>query len=573
MAKDRNFLYAIPVLVIYIAIEIGYWVWQMKDPELDSIIVFIIGSVLFLLGMALVAMLTTYVGEGSKLYGWKPIIDRFPAVKKPEGHIRFRTKMLWTIGILLFYFGLTNVMIYGLGESMDLFSEFRAIMAGANGSLMHLGIGPIVTGSIIMQLFTGAKIIELDMTRAEDKAIYQGSQKVIVLVMILIEAVPQVYGYLQPSEALTGYLGRDGGRAIIVAQLFFGSYLVFLMDEAVSKWGIGSGISMFIAAGVSQAIFTGTFSWLTLGDAAARYRLAAETPTGTLPKTWYLLTHLTGPGITGGGFEAIFWAPPNPLIALISTIVIFFIVTYLESSRIEIPLAHGRVRGARGRYPIRLIYASNIPVILMSALLANVNMFALLFWNHPTLSKFPIIGKTWWIGFYNAQETNPAGGIAWYLSRVDGVQSWLLPIMNWDRYQGYVYGHEYWQVIVHVLVYFTVMIVGSVIFAKFWIETTNMGPEAVAKQIQDSGMRIPGFRRDPRILKKVLNRYIPMVTVLSGAFVGMLAAGADMIGTVGQTSGTGVLLTVGIMIRMYEEIGKEQMMEMHPVLRGFFGRE
>jgi preprotein translocase subunit SecY len=574
MAQNRNYLLAIPVLVIFIAVEIGFWVWRMDDAATNDIIVFAVGSVLFLLSMALVTMLVTYTGEGSKLYGWKPIIDRFPAVKKPEGHLRFRTKMMWTIGILLFYFALTNVMIYGLGTSLDLFSEFRAIMAGANGSLMHLGIGPIVTGSIIMQLFTGAKIIELDLTKAEDKAIYQGAQKVIVMVMILVEAIPQVYGYLTPSDPLIGYVGGSGAKAVIVFQLFFGSYLVFLMDETVSKWGIGSGISMFIAAGVSQAIFTGTFSWLAIGDAYQRYRLpSADCPTGTLPKTWYLLTHMTGSQITGGGFESMFWAPPNPIIALISTIIIFFVVTYLESSRIEIPLAHGRVRGARGRYPIRLIYASNIPVILMSALLANVNMFSLLFWNHPTLSKFPIIGHTWWLGFYNEGDTKPAGGISWYVSRVDGVQSWLLPMLNWDRYSVYVYGHEYWQVIVHVLVYFTVMIVGSIIFAKFWIETTNMGPEAVAKQIQDSGMRIPGFRRDPRILKKVLNRYIPMVTVLSGAFVGMLAAGADMIGTVGQTSGTGVLLTVGIMIRMYEEIGKEQMMEMHPVLRGFFGRE
>ena len=86
-------------------------------------------------------------------------------------------------------------------------------------------------------------------------------------------------------------------------------------------------------------------------------------------------------------------------------------------------------------------------------------------------------------------------------------------------------------------------------------------------------MQIPGFRRDPRIVEKVLERYIPTVTIFSGFIVGLLAAGADMVGTTGQSSGTGVLLTVGIMIRMYEQIGKEQMMEMHPVLRQFFGEE
>ena len=133
--------------------------------------------------------------------------------------------------------------------------------------------------------------------------------------------------------------------------------------------------------------------------------------------------------------------------------------------------------------------------------------------------------------------------------------------------------HEPRQLVDHIIVYMSIMVLGSIVFAKFWIETTNMGPDAVAKQIQGSGMQIPGFRRDPRIVEKVLERYIPTVTVFSGAMVGFLAAGADMIGTVGQSSGTGVLLTVGIMIRMYEQIGKEQMMEMHPVLRSFFGED
>ena len=129
------------------------------------------------------------------------------------------------------------------------------------------------------------------------------------------------------------------------------------------------------------------------------------------------------------------------------------------------------------------------------------------------------------------------------------------------------------QIGIHVIAYASVMVFGSVLFARFWIETTNMGPEAVAGQIESSGMQIPGFRRDPRVLKRVLERYIPVVTVISGATVGALAAGADLIGTVGNASGTGVLLAVGIMIQLYDAIGREQMMEMHPVLRGFFGGE
>jgi preprotein translocase subunit SecY len=114
------------------------------------------------------------------------------------------------------------------------------------------------------------------------------------------------------------------------------------------------------------------------------------------------------------------------------------------------------------------------------------------------------------------------------------------------------------------------MIGASIIFAKFWIETTNMGAASVAKQIQSSGMQIPGFRRDPKVMERVLNKYIPAITVFSGAVVGILASGADLIGTVGQTSGTGLLLAVGIVIQFYEAVGREQLMEMHPVIRQFF---
>ncbi len=578
---ERNKAWAAPLIIGYIIICLIYFTfyWTSND---------ILGAILFplLIGLtvALVYLIASYSGEGSRLYGLKPIIERFPAVKRAEGHVHFRTKMMWTLGVLVFYFIMTNVFIFGLDveESLDIFSQFRAIMAGASGSLMHLGIGPIVTGSIIMQLFTGAKIISLDLTKSEDKAIYQGTQKIVVIAMIIVEAVPQVFGYLAPGQGFINSLGGDPdglgwARFIIVVQLIVGSYLVFLMDELVSKWGIGSGISLFIAAGVAEAIFTGTVNWIPLEN-PGDYGLPEGTPGGTIPKTVHLLSQMSLSDIAnGGGLEQIFLGPPNPIIALIGTIIIFLIVAYVESTRIELPLAHGRVRGARGRYPIRLIYASNIPVILMSALLANVNMFSLLLWSHPSLKQIPLIGHQWWIGAYTTEAgenvTKPVYGGAWYLSQINGVHEWLLPMLNWDRYGVYVTGHDYIQVSAHVIVYLSVMIIGSVLFAKFWIETTNMGPEDVAKQIESSGMQIPGFRRDPRVLRKVLERYIPMVTVISGAFVGALAAMADMIGTTGNSSGTGVLLTVGIIIRLYEEIGKEQMMEMHPVLRGFFGGE
>lgn len=524
--------------------------------------------------------------SSSKLYLLKPLIEKWPAVTKPEGHVPFKTKVFWTLFCLLLYFILTKILLYGVSSvQLDLFAGFRAILAGASGSVMHLGIGPIVTGSIIMQLFTGAKIIKLDLTKKEDKAIYQGFQKILVIIMILVEAIPQVFGFLSPDQALVTRLGGvtwlpGGGQGwantAVVAQLCLGALVVFLMDELISKWGIGSGISLFIAAGVSEQIITGTFNWNKVNPQTAMDP-TNNPPAGTLPKIWYVFTQRRIESIVyEGGFEDVFLGNanfPNSVASLVGTIVIFFFVVYTESTRIELPLAHGKARGARGRYPIRLIYASNIPVILMAALLANINLFALLFTTHPTFKKIPLVGGQWWLGIYPPNQTTPIGGGAWYFTTFNGIQEWLLPLVNFDRYGSVLNGHEVWQLLIRMFLYLFMFVGGSVLFAKFWIETTNMGPHAVAKQIQKSGMQIPGFRRDPRVLTRILERYIPTVTIIGGATVGALASIADMIGTVGQSSGTGVLLTTGILIRMYEQIAKEQAMELHPVLRGFFGKE
>ncbi len=562
---------------IWVAFVVGCAYWGWVDTALVGYL--LVGIILMgvMAGLCLTCLL--YTGEeSSRLFGLKRLVDVYPSITKPEGHVRFNSKLWTTTFVLIIYFAMTNVMIWGLSATtIDVFSSFRAIMAGASGSIMHLGIGPIVTGSIIMQLFAGAKIIKLDLGDSDDKQLYQGIQKILVLIMIPVESIPQVYGFLEADLELVGQFGQGWANAIIVGQLFIGSLLVFLLDEMVSKWGIGSGISLFIAAGVAQSTFVGTLSPLAVNGGS----FALENPpAGTLPMIFYTLrTASFSEMVSANGFESILLgdaAHPNAVVALFSSVIVFLVVAYAESSKLELPLTHGKVRGHRGQYPIRLVYASNIPVILMAALLANLNMFTLLFWSHPTMSTVPILGSqgSWsiaeYLGSYDIGQTQATDGFAWYASMVNGVGDWLMPLLNQSPDP---YGHSLWQVVLHVITYVTVMTLGSMMFAKFWIETTNMGPKDVAKQIENTGMQIPGFRKNPKVLERILMRYIPPVTLFSGAFVGLLAAGADLLGTVGNATGTGLLLAVGIILRTYEQIQKEQAMEMHPVLREFFGAE
>jgi len=172
-----------------------------------------------------------------------------------------------------------------------------------------------------------------------------------------------------------------------------------------------------------------------------------------------------------------------------------------------------------------------------------------------------------WLGVY--QETSsgvsqPVGGLFYYLAPIRDPSDWMFFI-------GLGGSAEPWQIMLRVGVDLTFMVIGGAIFAIFWVETTDMGPEATAKQIHNSGMEIPGFRRNVSVIEKVLERYIPQVTVIGGALVGLLAVMANMLGTIGGVSGTGLLLTVSITYKIYEEIAEEQLMEMHPAMRKMFG--
>jgi preprotein translocase subunit SecY len=165
-----------------------------------------------------------------------------------------------------------------------------------------------------------------------------------------------------------------------------------------------------------------------------------------------------------------------------------------------------------------------------------------------------------WLGRYN--QGQPIGGLFYYLAPIQTRNDWMWWLAGTAA--------EPWQILIRVSVDLTFMVIGGAIFAIFWVETTGMGPEATAQQIQNSGMQIPGFRRNPQVIEKVMERYIPQVTVIGGALVGLLAVGANMLGTIGQVSGTGLLLTVSITYKLYEEIAEEQLMEMHPMMRQMF---
>ncbi len=466
----------------------------------------------------------------------RPTLKYIPEVELPKGHVPFKDKMIWTIAILFLFFVMGVVYPVNIGPT-DLppaYQQFTVIFASHMGTLISAGIGPIVTASIILQLLVGAKMLDIDLTKPEGKALFQGAQKILTVFVAIFEAGAIVVGFKLGADYLgTSWAITHPFVVFTIFQIALGSILLMYMDEVVSKWGIGSGIGLFIAAGVSQEVVNASLTFLGW--------INAEKFPDVLG---YIPNFIEKAG--QGSFDFILLFP------LLATVVVFLVVVFCEAMRIEIPLSYGSVRGVGGRYPIRFFYVSNIPVILAAALLANVQLLPTLLGinmnSPPPIGEMSILQRI----VYETVSYVTLGNLSSILNP-SNIGILLDP-----------------AVLLHLLIYLLVFIGLCILFGKFWIETTGLSSEQVAGQIQNGGMQIPGFRRDKRVIQKVLDRYIPQITIISSVAVGLVAAGADLLGAVG--SGTGLLLTVGIIYRLYEEIQKEQMSEMNPAFKKFLGK-
>lgn len=440
------------------------------------------------------------------------IASLIPEIQAPkEKYISINTKLKYTLVVLVAYFILYNIPLFGLDVNQLQQLEMISMIFGTNfGSIISLGIGPIVTASIILQLLVGSGLLSIDTTSHDGRKKFQSLQKIMAVFFIIFEAMLYVLlKGLAPAESIVG-MDRVILNTALILQLILGGFLILWLDEISQKYGIGSGISLFIAAGVSNVVFIKTFSWISNGQYA----------TGHLIAFFQALAN---------NDSAIMYQSIVPLIA---TIVVFVLAVYAQSMIVEIPLSFERVRGHGARWPLSFLYTSNIPVILIASLLANVQVLSRL--------------KGWENSIFLSWLNSPT---TFSNMIIKGV--------------GFT-----WGLLGQAAIYFLFMIVGSVIFGLLWVQSAGMDPGSVANQIIKSGLQLPGFRRDTRVLERVLSRYVWPLTVMGSIAVGFLAAGADLTGALGR--GTGILLTVMIIYKFYEAIAKEQMSSLNPMFRKIF---
>lgn len=465
-------------------------------------------------------------------------ISRFlPTIERPTFRQSFNTRLKWTGIALILYFILSYVGIYGVSPARyEQFRFFEIVLGSKFGSLITLGIGPIVTAGIILQLLVGSGILDWNMTEEKYRKKFQAWNRFLgVLFCFLQGMIYVVVGALPVANDL--FL-----KVFVALQLALGGILIILLDDLVSKWGFGSGISLFIAAGVSSSIVIRAISPLTATCIPFQFQTcipSQENP--PIGLVWNFFINI----FNGKTIEALLNFLP-----LLSTAIIFLIVVYIQAIHIEVPLTFSALRGFGRSLPLKLLYTSNIPVILAAAMLANIQLIGRVGLT-STDSKFCGI-----MGCFD-EAGNPISGVVYYLS---SPKNFLSNIITFR-----ITFPEMLRAISYILLLTTL----STIFSLFWITTSGMDAGSMAEQISSIGLQIPGYRKDPRIIEKVLNRYIPKLALLSGLFAGLLAALADFTGALG--TGMGILLTVMILYNYYEELSSQNLEEAHPIIRKIFG--
>ena len=435
-----------------------------------------------------------------------------PQVPKPKKKISLQTKLLWCGVALLIYMVMGQTPLYGAtAPEFDFLAFARVIFASQQGTLIELGIGPIVTAGLLMQLLRGSDILKFDFKKPEERGIFQTATKLVTYVVIVVESI--VY-----AAAVYGGATEPFVLYVIIGQLMAASIIIMFMDELIQKgWGLGSGISLFIMAGVAQQILWSMFSPLPAGDGGM---------IGIIP-------YVVESAFAGDLGNVLFRSNQLPSIfGLFLTAGILLILVFTQGIKIEIPIVSTKYRGFAAVYPIKLMYVSNIPVILASALTANAVFVFQMIWSNfnPRNNNFFV---NFIAQFDPTSPSTPIGGLIYYVTPPRGLDVAALDPM---RAVGYV-----------------LFMIGIVIvFGRLWVELGGLSPKTAAQNLLDADVQIPGFRRSNAPVEALLNKYIPSVTYYWLCNFGLLAGVSDVLGVFG--SGIGILLMVDILINYYTTV-------------------
>lgn len=473
----------------------------------------------------------------------RPILKSLPEVESPDRKIPFRERMLWTVLVMLIMLVGCNLPLYGVprDNSPDPFYWMRVLMASNRGTIMELGIAPIITGGLIMQFLSGWRYIDVNQHLKDDRGLFSGAHKLLGLVLTVIEAVLYVmcgtYGPVSELGVVTSFL--------IGLQLIMAGFVVIILDELMQKgYGIGSGVSLFVAVNSCENIFTAI-----LGVTSIQTGRGTEYE-GAFIALFHLLFSRSD---KARALKEAFTRSNLPNIwNIVVTVVIFGAVVFFQGWRVELQVKFQRYRGQNANYPIKLFYTSNMPIIMFATIVTNIAIFSKILFSVAPTNFFTRIFGSWEEVMVSGQMGKPGvsipvSGFAYYVSPPKSIL-------------------ELFTDFPHAVFYMLFVCLTCAFCSKKWSEVSGSDASDVARQLQHQQMVMKGHRETAMV--QVLKRYIPTAAAFGGLVVGGLCVIGDFLGAIG--GGTGVILAVTCVYQYYELLNKEQGGDMAESLGGMF---
>jgi protein transport protein SEC61 subunit alpha len=308
-----------------------------------------------------------------------PLAAWIPDIVKPDPRRppRLAEKVLHTVVALFLFLVCSQLPLWGVKrlQGADPFLYARQIMASSRGTLMELGIGPVVTAGMLMQLLRGSRLLLFDFSIPRDRAEHKGLTNLLALTITLGQALAYVLSGMYGSVFDLGAL-----KALaIVAQLVCAGLVVVVLDEVLTDYGVASGISLFTCTNICESVVWKALSPHTVQrDTGTQFEGAAVAAVAGV---------LTERDPVRALKNAFYRAHAPNLQSLLATAVVVAAVVFLQGLRQELPVEErtksAGVTGGSRQDPlkIRLFYTSTMPIILQSALVSNLYFLSQLLWS------------------------------------------------------------------------------------------------------------------------------------------------------------------------------------------------
>lgn len=440
------------------------------------------------------------------------------------------TRLTWTLGALAVYLIASQIPLFGIltNNSQEAFYLMRTILASNKNTLMELGISPIITSGMVMQLLTGANILAVDMSKPSDRALYNAATKLLGILITIGSAVAYVLAgnYGAPSQ-----LGTTG-CLILVLQLFISGIIVLMLDELLSKgYGLGGGINVFIVTNICEGILWSCFSPMTYSvNGSNQFE-------GAVISFFHLLITDSS---KGRALKQAFFRDNLPnLSQVFATFFVFLVASYIQGYHKKVTVAPGPRGSKPTQHQVKLFYTSNMPIILLSALLSQLYFFSQILYNRYGTNPFVKLLGVW--SDEGTGRMRPIWGLSYLISPPQGITSAV-------------------QHPIQAIFYILFMWTACAAFARVWLGISNSSADDILKMYRNGAGKPEDFDNlfasedEYKRVRRNLRNNVETAAALGGICIATLSIGADLLGAIG--SGTGILLAVTIIYDLYEKLGK-----------------